>query len=304
MSVYIESVILDNFFVTLLISLLSYRALSIRRSRRRHFFAALTGTAVAVAYPLLDLHAAFLVLIKLALAAVLVLILFYKKAKMFPAACVFLGLTFAFGGALFAIGYAFYGDVHAALTLPVTFLPTGLIIAAALVLYLIYKKIVRKLKRVRDAKTYLVRAEIDALGKTVSGVAFLDTGNRLYDPKTDLPVVVLGAEPSLQILGDSGLCAMLRGQIGEISPSARYMEIGGVAGSGRLLLLKPDALRFYIGQVKHTIVDVELGLSLKKLSDAAGYDMLLHPALFDATTGLLCGKNHTSAAAQPQGDGK
>ena len=197
MSIYIESVILDNFFVTMLIAHLSYRALSLTRSYIRIIAASLLGTAVAVLYPLLKIHAAFLFVIKVGLFVLLTLILFYKKSRMISSATVFLAITFTFGGLLFALGLAFYGNIEKALRLPVTNIPVGLILAGGWAAYMISNKAVRKLKRVRDTRRHVSRVEIDILGKTVSGSAFLDTGNRLYDDKSDLPVIVLGDRKSV-----------------------------------------------------------------------------------------------------------
>jgi len=282
MTVYIESVILDNFFATWLISDVSYRALSLARSRLRILSASAAGTASAVLYPFLKIHPVFLITIKMALFTALSFILFYKKTRRpVSASAVFLALTFTFGGLLLALGLGVYGDVEKALRLPVTNLPIGLILAGGWGAYLLSRKAARKLKRVRDVSCRIYDCTIEALGKTVSTAAFLDTGNRLYDEKTDLPVMVLGARASLQILDDEKLSAILRGKEREICDTARYIKYKGV-GDGkksRLLLIKPDAVRFYTGQADHTIKDVMLGLSFARFSDAAEYDVLLHPAL-------------------------
>ncbi|MCL2796529.1 MAG: sigma-E processing peptidase SpoIIGA [Firmicutes bacterium] len=287
MTVYIESVILDNFFATLLISDVSIRALSISRSKLTKFrmlLAACVGTAVALIYPLLKIHAALLFAVKFALFAVLALILFCKKGRkagrVVSSSAVFLALTFAFGGVLFAIGFSVFGDAGKALRLPVTNLPVGLVAAGGWGAYLLSRKVARKLKRSRDLSQLLFRYEISVAGKTVTGTAFLDTGNRLYDAKTDLPVIVLGAPASLSILGDEGLSALLWDKEREVFPGARHIAFSGAGGKkSRLLILKPDAVRFYEGQAEHIIQDAVLGLSLGSFSDAAEYDVLLHPAL-------------------------
>jgi sigma-E processing peptidase SpoIIGA len=191
--------------------------------------------------------------------------------------------TFSFGGALFALGLIFHGDVTKALTTPVVNLPVGFIIAGGYLIFIIAKAASLKLKRVRDVKVNIARAEIDIFGRTVSGSAFLDTGNRLYDSDTGLPVIVLSCRASLAVLGDGGLSALLRDKIKEISPFARYISYKGAGGQkSRVLLLKPDALRFYTGQDPHTIKDVVIGLSMSGFSDAVSYDMILHPAVFSA----------------------
>ena len=281
MVVYIEAVILDNFFITWLLASGTYRALSLVYSRLRIISAAFLGTLVAVMYPLLPIHFGFLLGLRVGLLLLLSTILFYKKAKMVPSALIFLMFTFTFGGALFAIGLAVHGSVEAALTLPVSNLPPGLIIFGGFLIYMLLKRIMRRLRRVHYAKEYTGKVEIDIFNKTFSGSGFLDTGNMLYESKSDLPVVVLSTKMSLQILGDKGLSALLREQIQEISSIARYLHYTGVDGKkNKMLILKPEGLRFYHGQDTHKLEGAVLGLALSQYGKfAQQYDVILHPAV-------------------------
>ena len=278
MTLYIESVILDNFFATLTISDVSYRALSMRRSKKRMTIASLAGTVVAVLYPLLKIHAIWLLLIKIALFISLSMILFKKKGKLMPSAFVFLALTFAFGGVLFAVGLTVFGDVERALRLPISNLPAGILAAGVWGAYLLTKRVCRRIKRTRGIARLTYRYQIEALGNAVSGLAFLDTGNRLYDKNSDMPVIVLSQAPSLKILGDKGLSSLARGTEKEISSSAHYLPfIGAGNKTSRLLIINPEAVRLYSGQTEHIIKGVVLGLMLTSLSAGAEYDALLPP---------------------------
>jgi len=243
-------------------------------------FAAVLGTIVAVFLPFVPMGAGFLLLIRIGLFVALVAVLFYKKAKLLLASGVFLCATFVFGGALFAVGLMAHGSITDALSLPVSNFPPGIMIAGGLLVYFLYKKVIARLKRVRDASDYMSEVEIDIFSSTFKGKAFLDTGNRLYDKGSDLPVVVLSAAMSLRILGEAGFEAVLRGNIKEVCKAARYIEYGGADGKkSKLLVLKPDALRFYIGQDLHTIKDVMIGLAFTQFQDAIAYDAILHPAI-------------------------
>ena len=279
---------MDNFFATLFISDVSYRALSVARSKKRMLSAAGVGTAAAVLYPFLRIHAAGLFIIKITLFIVLSLILFYKKGRIVSSAAVFLALTFAFGGLLFAFGLSVHGTVDRALRLPVSSLPAGLVAAGVWSAYLLCKSVARKCKRTRGLSGLMCRFEIHALGKTVFGTAFLDTGNRLYDGKSDLPVMVLGACASLTILGDKGFLALLKEQTDAIASSAHYIAYNGAGEkNNRILVIKPDIVRLYKGQTEHIVKDVMLGLLLARFSNAAEYDALLHPAITGDLFGSL-----------------
>lgn len=280
MTVYIEYVIIDNFFVTLLISLLSYRVLSVKASKLRALAAAVVGTAAAVVYPLLNIHPILLILFKFFLAVILSLILFYKRCRVYKGMAAFVLMTVLFGGIMFLIGFMVYSDPKKALTLPVTSLPVGFIIAAAMALYPVLKIPLMKFKRISDAKNYVADTEIDIFSKTVKGKGFIDTGNRLYDEKSGLPVVVLNIKAALNVLDAEKLKAVLSGSGEKAQEGAHYIDYCGVgAKKNKILVLKPDELRLYSEKREHRIKDVMIGLAFSKFSDAVDYDVILHPAI-------------------------
>ena len=280
MTVYVECVIIDNFSVTMLAALLSYRFLSVSVSKTRCVIASAVGTVVAVFYPLMNIHAAILILIKFALWIVLSLILFYKKCSLLKGAGAFLLITFFFGGAMFAVGLMVYADVNKALTLPLSHIPVGLFILGAIAFYVVFRHVVMRVKRISDARAFIADTEITVFSKTFKSKGFLDTGNRLYDEKTGLPIVVLNAKAALTLLDSDKLSAILNKHGEEISGDAHYIDYSTVGGkNNKILVLKPDEIRLYFGQTEHKIKDVMIGISFSKFGDLTEYDVILHPAI-------------------------
>ena len=280
MTVYVECVIIDNFFVTMLAALLSYRFLSVSVSKTRCIAASAVGTVVAVFYPLMNVHAVLLVLIKIVLGAALSFILFYKKCSVIKGAGAFVMITFFFGGVMFAAGLMIYADVNKALTLPLSDVPIGLFILAAIAAYAVFRRVVMRYKRIRDSCSFVADTEITVFSKTLKSKGFLDTGNGLYDEKTGLPIVVLNAKAALQLLDHDKLSAILNKRGEEISVDAHYIEYATVGKKdNRILVLKPDEIRLYFGQTEHRIKDVMIGLSFFKFGDGENYDVILHPAI-------------------------
>ena len=288
MDVYIETVLIDNFFITWLLAILTYRAMSLKISYLRVVIAATVGTLMALVFPFIEFHFALMLLIRLAVFVILSFILFFKRKKLILSSLVFLVFTFTFGGALFALGLIVHGTVYDALTKPIANLPVGAIIFAALLLYFLIKKAVRKLKRMHLTRSLTTKVDLQVLGKKLELNAFLDTGNVLYDKKTDMPVVVLSANASLKILGDHGLSAMLRGKLFEIDKSAHYMYFNTLdAKQTKLLILEPTEFLVYNGQVQHKIEGIVLGLTLGASNSFIGqFDILLHPAIYDSNLNL------------------
>lgn len=280
MTLYIEFVIIDNFFITFLLAILSYKVVGTKISYLRSTIASVVGTFVAVFYPFINLHNVVLVMIKLGLGAMLALILYFKKNKLLKSFAVFMICTFMFGGFMFAVGYAVHGNVTNALTLPVTNIPIGLIIAGAFIIYIFAKKILLHSKRIRNAENFVCDVQIKLADKIVKGKAFLDTGNRLYDEKNHFPVVVLNIKAALSLLNQEQLTAITLSKGDSAIKNSYYMNYGTVgtsASQNKLLIIKPDDIRLYIDNREHIIGDVMIGLAFYKFSDAVEYDAILHP---------------------------
>jgi hypothetical protein len=279
-------------------------------SKRRALSAGVTGTAAAVAYPLLPLSNFFLLSVKGAVWAALSAILFYKKCGFFKGAGAFLLITFFFGGALFAVGLMVHADVGAALRRPVCDVPVGFMLAAAFVTYKVIRACLLTRNRLKSAAPFVYDTEIDIFARTVSGKGFLDTGNGLYDSVSGLPIVVLGIKAALGVLDAQKLKAVIQsgaevgtvcdsqfgtacggagansgGAFGsrlvkELGAGAHYASYSTVGdGGGKILVLKPDEIRLYSDGDGHIIKDVMIGLAFCKIPSPAGFDILLHPDL-------------------------
>lgn len=277
MTVYIEAVILDNFCVTWLIAAASYRFLRMRQRRLRTLFASLAGTVVAALYPLINLSPPLLGILKLAFGCVLGAILFARCGYLRGTA-VFVVITFMYGGLIFALGLIRFGNVGDALSLPLGTVPPGIVLGGAALLTALIYRLTRIVHRAQDAGGLVFRAEAELLGGRVELRGFMDTGNRLYDPVSGLPIVVLPAAVFVPLLTDEQVAALGCGRAAAIK-GARYYECRGISGKGKLLLVQPDTFRFYFEDKANILYDVMLGISFSPVRIADGCTAILHPAL-------------------------
>ena len=109
----------------------------------------------------------------------------------------------------------------------------------------------------------------------------MDTGNRLYDVKSGLPVVILSAKSIVKKLSDSQVQSLVLGRGETLQKNARYLQISTVGGSNKILLLKPDEFRLYFEDGSNIIYDVAVGLTFSPLKDSEQYDAILHPSLME-----------------------
>ncbi|WP_276355916.1 sigma-E processing peptidase SpoIIGA [Cohnella caldifontis] len=146
-----------------------------------------------------------------------------------------------------------------------------------------------------DTDALLWRAEIRVGGETWEIPALLDTGNRLYEPLTRIPVMILEADlwrPHLP----SGWCERLQNEsadklISELDDAARdafpwmdrlrLVPYRGVNGVSRLMLaVKPDAVTLSReGGAAAVSTRLLIGLDGGRLSSDGAYRAILHPDL-------------------------
>lgn len=276
MTVYIELVFADNFAVTFLLAKLSYRFLQIRAKVLRMIIASLLGATAALLSPLIC--GVFLtIFFKLVCGVVISLILFCPKniVKRF---LIFFILTFAFGGCIFAVGYFVHGSVRKALTEPFFGIPIGLSLLLCYIMYVIVKVLLGKMLKRRDMRCYLYDAEIKLFGESVRCKAFLDSGNRLYDESSGLPIVVASIGTLSNVLSDEMITKLLTGKLSDFD-GAHYVNYATLGGKARMPVFCPDSIVVYTKDKKNIINDVMLGVSFKKISDAESYGLILNPAV-------------------------
>ena len=153
MTVYVENVIADNFFLTYLIAQLSYKIGGVYAKKRRSVIAASLGTAVALVYPLIKNNFA-LFAVKAALYAAMCAILYTGKNKPIMA-LVFLCVTAVFGGIIFLVSFTVFGNVEQAVRGGGEFSP-GVIIFIGWVIYKIAWKCAVRRKRKNSTRGKII----------------------------------------------------------------------------------------------------------------------------------------------------
>ena len=278
MEIYVEYVILDNFTITFLISALTYRIMLKRVEKLRSLIAATIGTGIALVYPFIESNILVFV-VKFGLWVVLSLILFAGKRKPLLCSVTFLALTFLFGGVMFGINYFVCGDAYSAMRVSPFDFPVSLIIICVCACCFSVKRLSVCFHRVKDVSGVIYDFAVTLFGETIELRGLMDTGNRLYDEKNGLPIVVVWIGSLVGILNDEQLVAITSGNGKSVQHGARYKNIATVVKGGKILLLKPDSFVLYSDKGEHILYDVTVGVSFVPLNDSIEYDAILHPSL-------------------------
>ena len=136
--------------------------------------------------------------------------------------------------------------------------PVGIIVFTALILLGVAKKIILKINRYRDLSGLEYYAEFEYCGVLGRLRCFLDTGNRLYDERNGLPIVVVSANKFFATISLEGLNTYLK--------EGREMFYSAVCGKSKMTLIKPDFFRLYSSRGENILIDVMIGIVFGKLN--------------------------------------
>ncbi|MCL6604131.1 MAG: sigma-E processing peptidase SpoIIGA [Paenibacillus sp.] len=143
-------------------------------------------------------------------------------------------------------------------------------------------------------ETYIGEVEVEIGGVSVVCSGLLDTGNRLYDPLTRIPVMVMEAS-----LWDGHLPASWKGRLTQDGADRLLLETDGQSfawqdrmrlvpyrgvnrGASFMLALKPDLVTIKLGGDTFYSKRVLIGLDGGTLSGDGAYRAIIHPDLTQA----------------------
>ena len=277
MEVIIEYAILNNLIINCILLYLTLLALKLKTKRRYIFFASLVGTGFALALPMLPLYGFLAILAKLAVGFIMVVMLQFNLHKIVLKYILFLVFTFAFGGLILG--------VFAYLNVPVTQsavanysfdIPIGFIALGVFVATFVLVAGIKAVYRRKAVHQFMYNVSIKIKDKEVSAPAYLDSGNKLCEPKSQTPVIVISADMLSKWYEPDQCLSFVLGKVAELE-RAEFITVKTVAGSGKMLVFKPQEVKI---NGKNIEKDVLLGVSYKKFKDVFKYKMLLNPLVF------------------------
>ena len=280
MEVYIEYVILDNFFITLAILIITSKCLHIDISWHRITLASVFGTFCAVLIPLINIHNILLVLLK-AVSGGLICLIILKKTKIKKFCLVFatfLGVTFFLGGMSIATLFMLNQDINSTFTINYfNDFPVGVIIACLVLAVFFGVRFFIMSNRTKQLRPFLRKIKIFYQDKSISLNGLIDSGNNLYDPDSNLPVIVVNQNAFYSLLNDDSIISLAKGQKPKLK-NAKIISYGTASNISQMLIIKPDKILIYSGNKVNTIYDVMLGFAQNSIGGQT-YEALIHPAL-------------------------
>lgn len=279
MSVYIEYVVLDNLVIDYIVLYLVCLCMQYKVAWYKVFFSAALGTFMAVVFPMLTMPTLLGLFCKFMLSVFMVLLI--KRPRSFKSFCISLGLFYVFtwllGGIIYALIWALGGNFISTTALTYSApIPVGVLLAIGVVYGVILAKIARKLYKVKHMRPFIKHVELYALGTRLQFVAYVDSGNRLFDARSHLPVIVVQDTVLAKSLGEAQMEALFTGKLKE-APDLHFLPVHSVSGESVQMPI------FYVEKCfidgAPVIMDFYVGVTRTKFEDAVKYEALLHPSL-------------------------
>lgn len=285
MEIVIEYALLDNFLIDMMILIVACILKREKISWWRLCLSSLFGAVCALLMPLLNCANFLLISIKLLIGAVMVLIAHKCKSikKFVLDYFVFISITAIFGGVGIAVLYLLFGSVTLtngfAINSPIFMSAIYIVIFAwGLGIASAFKYFYRK--KNRGEFTFDIR--ICCSENHIEEIAYLDSGNTLVDPVSNLPVVIIGLRTFNKLHRGVSLENLLMKKLDEIKiEGAHYIEYSTLNNQKMSMLITPiDKIEMTKKHEKVGLKNCVLGLSFAKFQKSFGCDILLNQNCF------------------------
>lgn len=298
LTVYIDVLFAVNFIINYILLSTTARVARLGASHWRLALGALFGALYAVFMFFPPLKFIYSALAKLLFSLGLIAITFgVCKIRLFLKVLgVFYIITLSFGGAALAIIY--YSGVGAALGAVISNgilyfnLPWQTLLFAILAASLVLRFVWRAYQSKTAKDNLYARVIISFSGEQAELDALIDTGNELYDPLSNYPVIVAeyqklkktlpGEICSLYDGRKEGDFELLSGALRALPAAGRFRLIP-FSSLGRehgiMLGFKPDRAQVVENEKTRDLGAVIIGICNKKLANDESYQALLHPGM-------------------------
>ncbi|MBQ7579313.1 MAG: sigma-E processing peptidase SpoIIGA [Clostridia bacterium] len=285
MKIYIEYVVIDNLIINFLLLLITSKCLHLKANKLRLILSAMLGTAVAVLLPLINMQMWLLILTKCALGIMMVLIAYkIKNFKTFAISLiVFVSLTFLMGGACVSLILLVGGNIntnYSSMGYDAK-IPLGLMLLIISAYIWLISIIARHFYRRRDCVNFMAKVTLELNGHTAVFNGFIDSGNRLFDNKTGLPVIIVSKSALKNVLTKEVLQKIEENQTNPNKElkTAHFIQYSTLSGKTKpMLVFAPHKLEYEF-KGKKFISNVMVGVADYNFCDSISYDALLHPCM-------------------------
>lgn len=303
MTIYLDAVWVLNFFLDMMLLMLTKHLAKVKASGIRLIFGAFVASLLVPLSFFFPNTFFTTVTGKLIFSIIIILCTFgfYTVFRIFKILFIFYFITFAIGGGLIALHFLFQHPIAISSSGLLTF-QTGygdpvswiFVIIGFPLVWLFTKKRMDKhaIEKIQYNQLYPVTIQINK--QSYSTMGYIDSGNQLIDPLTRQPVVICDETFLKQWFTDEDWL-MLRNAHENLEfnhvPTTwekrlYFVPYQGVNGQREFLFaIKPDKLIIAYEEEHITVSRVLIGIQFAHLTKDESYRCLLHPQIIQLSTG-------------------
>jgi stage II sporulation protein GA (sporulation sigma-E factor processing peptidase) len=296
MTLYLDVIWFLNFCIDYVLITLTAYVLKRNASKTRILLASLLASSYVflVVYPELMIFSQPVIKFLLSIVIMIVAFGFKRFRFILKNTAMFYFVSFVTGGGIFALHYFMQSDVaimngvistkSSGMGDPVSWL---FVVGGVPVLWYFSKKRVDDISVEKMDSNSLVTVKISIGEVIISAIGLIDTGNKLYDPISKMPVMILDmnkhAESFPEVIQSAAKDVMSIGTEENEHPWLNRLRIVPYRAVGHqqfLACLKPD--RIEIEKDGTTAVSPQslIGLSWTVLSSEGQFDAIVHPKMY------------------------
>ncbi|WP_374723332.1 sigma-E processing peptidase SpoIIGA [Calidifontibacillus erzurumensis] len=305
MTVYLDVIWLLNFFFDALLLLLTSLVVKRKVNKWRILLGAFIGSLIVLFYftPVVSIVAHPVGKLFYSIIIVYAAFGFLKFRYFLKNLITFYFITFMIGGGMLGLHYYFQTDIAIVKSViatktsgfgdPVSWITV--VVGFPLVWYF-SKMNMEEIEMTKIHYEQIVDVHITINEKKILVKGLIDSGNQLYDPITQTPVMILDYEKALECVPQSVIT-----QINQLetfnfdnidlkwAKRIRIIPFRGVGSDHQLLLaIRPDEVCILTNEKEIRTKKVFIGISHSVLSSSEDYNCILHPR-------MLTHSNHQSA---------
>ena len=280
MTIYLEYAIIDNIVINSLLLIFVFRTIKQKVPRMRVGMSVVFGTVAAIVMPMLSYVGVLAFAVKMFVGSVMVYIVQSKSfARFIIFYLLFIGYTFAFGGAVYGLLFMFNSTTGGLLYFTYsTSVPIGVLVVAGVVGAKLISMLVKFLNLRQSVSNYLRDVVIYYQNEKFKVTSYLDTGNRLVDPSSQAPVVIISLSLFLKMFPEVSVERIFLNKLSSLGiEDGHYIKFSTVDKGGQMFVFAPQKIE--VVESKQRIKaheNVRLGVSMKGFRDAVKYDALLN----------------------------
>lgn len=297
MEVYLDILILENLIMNYIILWVTAKFSKEQTSQIRLILSSLVGAlyATVIFFPALKFIYTFVY--KILISFIMIVIAFYpqKLRQFLKLISTFYIVSFVFGGAAFGLFY--FTDIGAIISNGVFYIsnfPIKILIISSILSYLIIKFVWSAVQSRISKENMYVILDIIFDNKKINLKALIDTANSLYDPISNLPVIIVEFDAIKDLLPDD---------IKEVFNASKENDLNLITNvvsnsdwisrfrlipytslgkeNGILIGFRPDEINIEETNSTREIKNIIVGIYNKKLSKDQSYNALLHPEIIN-----------------------